>query len=235
MFFTIATATAVAPGTTEEIVDCQEFGDEYEVIVSLEGGEGNDDYTLVVGDETLETAVSGETYTFGPFAAGTTQAIEADGNTDSNCSASASAGTILCPPTNDLCEDRIPLECGSLVGGTTLGATSDGTPFCGTGNTGAPGVWYSLTVPAEANIELDLCGSGYDTKLQVFEGACDDLVCVAGDDDDFNCDVSGLHSFVEFTAEADTEYLVLVFGFWIECRKLPNAGILPGYRLLTNC
>ncbi|MCA1764095.1 MAG: hypothetical protein LC664_14055, partial [Flavobacteriales bacterium] len=221
------TATAVAPGTTEEIADCQEFGDEYEVIVSLEGGEGNDDYTLVVGDETLETAVSGESYTFGPFAAGTTQEIEADGNTDSNCSASASAGTTLCPPTNDLCEDRIAVECGSLVGGTTLGATSDETGTCGTTNTGAPGVWYSLTVPAEANIDLDLCGSGYDTKIQVFEGACDDLVCVGGNDDQgADCDVSGLHSALNFTADADTEYLILVYGFG------SNAG---NYQMQVSC
>lgn len=108
---------------------------------------------------------------------------------------------------NDLCPDALPLVCGDTVTGTTVGSTSTGEPgTCGTGP-GAPGNYYTFTGTGEL-IQLAMCNSTYDTKLQVFTGACDALTCVDGNDD--SC---GLQSEVDFLSEEGIEYTIYVFGF----------------------
>ena len=135
------------------------------------------------------------------------------------------------PPaqTNDLCVDAEPISCGQTITGTTVGATADNAPFCGTSNT-SPGVWYTFT-GAGRIARVSTCGSGFDTKLTVYTGSCDALVCVAGNDD-----ACGLQSIVEFPAEPGVQYLVLVHGFSsatgnytlsLECGILPPPPV-PG-------
>lgn len=109
--------------------------------------------------------------------------------------------------TNDVCADAETVTCGDTIVGSTEGATSTGDPgFCGTAG-GAPGVWYSFTGTGDI-IELSMCNSTYDTKLQVFSGSCDALNCIDGNDD--SC---GVQSEVTFTSEIGVEYLFYVFGF----------------------
>ncbi|NEN25082.1 hypothetical protein G3O08_16400 [Cryomorpha ignava] len=111
--------------------------------------------------------------------------------------------------SNDEPCDAIPLECDVTVNGTTLGATSTGAPtdFCGTFS-GAPGVWYTI-VGNGADIDLSLCGSSYDTQVQVYTGTCDDLICVGGNDD--SC---GLQSEYTIAAsQSGVTYYVYVYGF----------------------
>jgi len=109
--------------------------------------------------------------------------------------------------TNDLCMDAETIACGDVVTGNTEGATSDDDPgTCGT-TSGAPGVWYTFTGTGNL-IELAMCNSDYDTKLQVFSGSCDALVCIDGNDD--SC---GLQSEVDFLSEVGVEYYFYVFGF----------------------
>ena len=121
---------------------------------------------------------------------------------------------------NDLCFDAETVACGDVITGSTEGATTNDAPgTCGTTG-GAPGVWYSFIGTGNI-IELGLCNSNYDTKLQVFEGACDALVCVDGNDD--SC---GLQSEVTFLSTPGTEYFIYVFGF----------GSSQGdYELTVNC
>lgn len=108
---------------------------------------------------------------------------------------------------NDLCFDAETVVCGDIITGSTEGATVNDDPgFCGTTG-GAPGVWYSFIGTGDF-IQLSLCNSNYDTKLQVFEGSCDALTCVDGNDD--SC---GLQSEVDFVSEVGTEYFFYVFGF----------------------
>lgn len=122
--------------------------------------------------------------------------------------------------TNDVCADAETVSCGDTIVGSTEGATSTGDPgFCGTAG-GAPGVWYSFTGTGNV-IELAMCNSTYDTKLQVFSGSCDALNCIDGNDD--SC---GLQSEVTFMSEVGVEYLFYVFGF----------GSAQGdYELTINC
>ena len=109
--------------------------------------------------------------------------------------------------TNDLCIDAETVVCGDVVTGNTDGATSNDDPgTCGT-TSGAPGVWYTFTGTGNI-VELALCNSDYDTKLQVFSGPCDALVCIDGNDD--SC---GLQSEVDFISEVGVEYFFYVFGF----------------------
>lgn len=125
-------------------------------------------------------------------------------------STSVWAGT----PPNDLCQDAEDLDVPSTTGGTTLGATFDDVGFCGTANT-APGVWYTVVGTGNtmtiSTYENNSSGSAnYDTKLSVFCDDCDDLLCVAGNDDEPGCN---FHSTASWCSQAGETYHILVHGF----------------------
>ncbi|MCB0806146.1 MAG: hypothetical protein KDC05_10140, partial [Bacteroidales bacterium] len=74
--------------------------------------------------------------------------------------------------------------------GTTSGYTDDYDEICPYGPSTAPDVVYSYTPAGNQDVDIDLCGSLYDTKLFVYENAytpgapfaCnDDFYTVAGD------------------------------------------------------
>ncbi len=111
--------------------------------------------------------------------------------------------------TSDVCDGALPAACGQTVSGTTVGASADAAPECGTALT-APGVWYSFE-GINGQINLTTCPDNtYDTKLNVYTGPCGALVCVAGNDDIAN---GVLCSSVTFSATAGTTYYVLVQGY----------------------
>ncbi len=111
-------------------------------------------------------------------------------------------------PPNDFCSGALPLPCGGSVSGTTVGATTDAVPFCGTTLTTAPGVWYTFVGNGAPNILNTCTGTSYDSKIGVFRGSCAGLICVAGNDD-----FCGLQSQVTFATTVGTTYFVLVTGF----------------------
>ena len=115
----------------------------------------------------------------------------------------------LAQPANDLCANPIAITGDGAITGTTVGATADTAPTCVT-STGAPGVWYTITDASGvgSSVTLSLCGSGYDTKISVYTGACGALVCVTGNDD-----FCGLQSQVNFTSDGSSTYRILVHGF----------------------
>lgn len=52
--------------------------------------------------------------------------------------------SVTCTPmTFDVCSGALPMICGQTVSGTTVGASGDTAPACGTDIT-APGVWYTF-------------------------------------------------------------------------------------------
>ena len=51
--------------------------------------------------------------------------------------------------------------------GSTVGYANDYDEFCGTGLGSAPDVVYAFTPPATGYFRFDLCGSLYDTKLNI--------------------------------------------------------------------
>jgi len=145
-------------------------------------------------------------------AVGTTYYIWVTGKIDARGNFSLSA---TCTPANDACADAATLACGATVTGSTATATGgDHVGTCGTSFTATmKGVWYNLTPDADGDVTVSLCGSGYDTKLGVFTGACGALSCVAGNDDSDDCGDNSLQSRVTFAATAGTTYRILVSGF----------------------
>ena len=107
--------------------------------------------------------------------------------------------------------------CGSSVSNNTTGLSPVDMPDCGTSNGYGGAIWYKF-VGTGVSTTFSTCGglTDYDTKIRVYKadaantcvaGNDDDDTCVACNDDDHNC---GLLSTVEFTAEKDVEYKVLV-------------------------
>ncbi len=118
-------------------------------------------------------------------------------------------------PTNDDCVNAIAITTlpASITEDTTL-ATADVAPLCGTTDGTAGGVWYSI-IGDGTTLTASTCSatSTYDTKVRVYTGDCNALVCEAGDDDDPNCTFSGLRSTVSWCSAVGVEYKILVHGF----------------------
>ena len=120
-------------------------------------------------------------------------------------------------PDNDLCSNATVIGCDETVSGTTAFATSIGNydgDFCGTSNATAPAVWYQFVGTGQVT-EFSLCGSNYDSKLHIFTGSCDSLICFAGNDDGgtANCPSSGANSFILDSTETGVTYYIEVSGF----------------------
>ncbi|NNK59151.1 MAG: T9SS type A sorting domain-containing protein, partial [Flavobacteriaceae bacterium] len=132
-----------------------------------------------------------------------------NGNGDSSGCAESSFTTVADP-----CTLATPIGCNSTVFGNTVGASTADLDFCGTSLTSAGGVWYEFIGTGD-DVAVTTCSpnTNYDTKLGVFTGDCDSLVCVGGDDDDFDCEHSIRHSLVEFSSVAGQVYKIYVTGF----------------------
>ncbi|MCF8257219.1 MAG: T9SS type A sorting domain-containing protein [Flavobacteriales bacterium] len=116
--------------------------------------------------------------------------------------------TCATPPVNNLCSGALAIDCGQTINGSTATATPEallGT--CGTDLTDSPGLWYVLAGTGN-DVTVSLCGSEFDTKLGVFEGDCNSLVCVDGNDD--SC---GLQSELTVSTTSGTDYYIYVTGY----------------------
>ncbi|MEZ5023847.1 MAG: T9SS type A sorting domain-containing protein [Chitinophagales bacterium] len=128
--------------------------------------------------------------------------------TNSNSGDFTISVSCVTPPVNNECDGAIEVSCDEVVTGSTATATADGSlSFCGTSLTSAPGVWYYFAGTGE-DVTASLCGSDFDTKIGVFEGTCDALSCVGGNDD-----FCGLQSETTFSTEVGTDYFIYVTAF----------------------
>ncbi|MCP4123056.1 MAG: T9SS type A sorting domain-containing protein [Bacteroidetes bacterium] len=111
-------------------------------------------------------------------------------------------------PANDSCASAIDIACDDVINASTDGASIDlGIGNCGTDLDESPGVWYHFTGTGE-NVTFSLCGTGFDTKMGVFTGSCESLVCDSGNDD-----FCSLQSEVTLTSVPATDYYVYVTGY----------------------
>lgn len=118
--------------------------------------------------------------------------------------------TVVAQPPNDGCNAAIQITCGQTVQGSTSTATADANAIDCVTNITAPGVWFRITGTGEA-LTLSTClNYGFDTKLNVYSGPCNALVCVAGNDDGGDCEVG---STLVFASTSGVNYLVLVQGY----------------------
>ncbi|MCO6475059.1 MAG: PKD domain-containing protein, partial [Phaeodactylibacter sp.] len=112
------------------------------------------------------------------------------------------------------CDQAIDIQCGQTLEGATAGS-AQAVLECGTDLNTAPGQWFRFTGNG-ATVTASTCSpdTDYDTKLAVFSGSCDNLICEAGvDDDNEECSIDGLLSTIEFFAESGTEYFIYVTGY----------------------
>ena len=140
-------------------------------------------------------------------------AIEVCNAIDDDCNGMIDDG-ISCTPANDLCDNATSITCGSVTAGTTINATLDaGAGTCGGYSVTSPGVWYSFV--GDGNIALlSLCNSPVqdgDSKIHLYSGDCNNLICEDGDDD--GC--GNLFSAVSVLTTNGVEYFVLVSEFGV--------------------
>jgi hypothetical protein len=123
--------------------------------------------------------------------------------------------TVCTPPmTNDRCTDAIPVGIPSQITGSTAGCVSaDHAPVCSGIENNSPGVWYRVT-GNDHRLTATTCNdvTNFDTRLSVFTGACDGLICVSANDDDAACPSGGVRSSVTWNADMGVDYWILVHG-----------------------
>jgi hypothetical protein len=109
-------------------------------------------------------------------------------------------------PTNDNCEDAIPLAENVLVTGDTFGATTGLSSGCSLAD--AYDVWYEYTPAVDTTVDIVTCGSDFDTTLALYD-ACGgtELAC----SDDSAC---GRQSRIEdITLTGGVAYKIRVAGY----------------------
>lgn len=122
---------------------------------------------------------------------------------------------------NDQCSGATPVSCGGTYVGTTATATTtnDPTGTCGT-SVGAAGRWYVFAGNGNV-VTASLCGSAYDTKINIYSGTCGSYTCVAGNDD-----FCGSQSQVTFGTSVGVNYYIFVNGY---------SGATGNYSLSLTC
>jgi hypothetical protein len=106
----------------------------------------------------------------------------------------------------------------SQFGATTRFATKEPGEPDHAGDPGGASVWYSWTPTASGPVDLDTCGSEFDTLLAVYEGASvDNLTSVAANDNRPHSDCGGVNaapltSEIRFDAVAGRTYHIAVDG-----------------------
>jgi len=118
-------------------------------------------------------------------------------------------------PTNDLCDDAIPMNCGDIAyGQNSNGGTSGGDPIAVCGGmsvAGINGIWYRVFGTGDY-FRVSTCnGTTFNTKIAVYSGSCGTLNCVSSNDDFTGCG-SGLQSKVSWQSVSGTDYFILVGG-----------------------
>lgn len=109
-------------------------------------------------------------------------------------------------PKNDDCADAILIVEGDApMKFSTVDATTDGPGDCSTDKD----IWYRYLSLNDRQVTIDICDSGYDTHLSVYETTdCPPQGLLACEDD--NCNVT--RTRVDFSAFAGQEYLIRVGG-----------------------
>ncbi|MCP5518873.1 MAG: HYR domain-containing protein [Verrucomicrobiales bacterium] len=117
-------------------------------------------------------------------------------------------------PPNDDCGEGLPLRNEVPVTLNTLGAEDDGrAPACQAQF--GKGVWFTISPALNGTVEIDTCGSDFDTVIQVYEGAlCRTLSEVADGCNDDNGPVCATpQASVRFGVTGGTPYQILVGGY----------------------
>jgi hypothetical protein len=118
-----------------------------------------------------------------------------------------SVSRINAPPNDDFVY-AAPINVGSSVRGTTRNATRELREPRHDGKKADLTVWFRLSVAAPRRVELNTCGSGFDTVLAVYTGRRVDRLRRVTSNDDDRRDICGLDSRVTFSARPNVTYRI---------------------------
>jgi hypothetical protein len=98
--------------------------------------------------------------------------------------------------------------------GTTVGYTNDYDEVCPYSTSTAPDVVYKLQVTSAVIVDIDLCGSGYDTKVYVYR---EDFTLVVCNDDFYFDGLCGVYvsKIEDLRLEPAVKYFVVIDGYGI--------------------
>lgn len=90
-----------------------------------------------------------------------------------------------------------------------FGEIATNVPACGSASAlVSKGVWYYIVGASKTYTLSTEASRNLDTQISIFEGACSQLQCVAGNDDD-QYTYDG-HSYVQFVGRVGVKYSILV-------------------------
>ena len=145
-----------------------------------------------------------------------TDSIKADGGVFDYFSSDEFQSCVDNSPANDICNEGVPLVLdGSSVFGSTELAINDNVPPCELASEGS-GVWYRVEGTGKG-ILASTCSDNnfeFDSQLSIYSGSCEDLTCVAFNDDTPREDCPfGHHSSVAWFGEEGVVYHIKVHGY----------------------
>jgi hypothetical protein len=142
--------------------------------------------------------------------AGTTYYIAVDGRRGAQRSIELRLHTLTPPPNDDFIN---AIDLGTRLTAAASGANRDATvePREPDHDGRAPiaSVWYRWTARATRTIQIETCGSDFDTVLGVYVGPALDALLLVGSNDD----ACGTQSVLRFNAKAGTSYRIAVAGY----------------------
>jgi hypothetical protein len=123
-------------------------------------------------------------------------------------------------PVNDACAQATHIGNGAITF-STVNATTDGPNEAnlgfGAGNTQInQDVWFIYTATCTGTVTVSLCGSNFNTKLAVYNGATCPTgpnTAIAGNDDSSVCGAASTQSRTTFESTAGSQYLIRIGGF----------------------
>lgn len=206
-------ALAVQDVEGNPITDCLDSGSQYYVLATLSGGDGNTSYNVSTNSGAAVEVNADGSVVLGPISVGTNASVTAVGVQDEDCGVSEVATSpAFCPPSNDACDDAIPLVCGVTVTGNTAMATASGlSSTCGSyTSSDAKDLFYSFEADGTSNYLVSLSqptgSTAFDGVLFVYSGTCGALTSLG-------CSDSGNPEEMELVAPAAGTYIVRIFDY----------------------
>jgi hypothetical protein len=118
--------------------------------------------------------------------------------------------TLAEPPANDDCANAEAIgEVTDYAFSTTSASASGMIPSCG-GTTAPNDIWYVYTASADGTLDIDLCGSLFDTRIAVWDG-CAGAEIDCNDDNGPAC--TGAQSSVSIAVTNGSSYYIQVAGY----------------------
>jgi len=116
------------------------------------------------------------------------------------------------PVPNDVCASATAVTVGTYHG-TTFGASRESVDTC-LSNTYGGDVWYRWTATCSAQLQLNTCGSTFDTVVGIYAGSCGSpTLLMCNDDAETACPGDPFTSRLTMPVTNGATYLVRVSGY----------------------